>query len=444
MHLCSIALAGILCLSACPVEGAQASPPAPAAAAPRTKPSIYDESADAAAQIKDALERARRENRRVLVQWGGNWCPWCIRLHELCASDKDIARILQYEYAVVLVDTGRPPGKNVDLARTYGADVANRGYPFLTVLDASGNAVVNQETESLEVKTPQGESAGIAAGHDPAKVLAFLKAHQAAPLVAKEVLESGVREARSSGRPVLLRFGAPWCVWCHRFDDWLRGPQVGPVVDRAFVQCTIDVDRMVGGKELLHAFRPSGEKGGIPWFAVLDGEGKVLATSTMPDGANAGFPSQDAEIAHFASVLERTAPALSGEDRAALVESLRAIGRSRPALPSAAPAGGAAAALTEEQKIERLIAHVEGLRDCIFIRNGDEHAPPDAAAHMRRKLGAQRSSVRTVDDFIRLCATKSSVSGDAYMIEFPDGRKVQCAVYLREQVAALTAPGSAP
>ena len=44
---------------------------------PAKKP-LYDESADAKQQIAAALAKAKRENRRVLIQWGGNWCSWCI------------------------------------------------------------------------------------------------------------------------------------------------------------------------------------------------------------------------------------------------------------------------------------------------------------------------------------------------------------------------------
>lgn len=51
-------------------------------------------------------------------------------------------------------------------------------------------------------------------------------------------------------------------------------------------------------------------------------------------------------------------------------------------------------ALTEKQKIDRLIAAVEALDGAVFLRNGAEHSPKDAAEHLRRKL---RSSHREND-----------------------------------------------
>jgi hypothetical protein len=82
-----------------------AAAPAPPAGKP-ARPAIYDEQADAHQQIATALLHAKKENRRVLIQWGGNWCGWCHLLHELCASDEQLKNKLLYEYDVVLVDIG--------------------------------------------------------------------------------------------------------------------------------------------------------------------------------------------------------------------------------------------------------------------------------------------------------------------------------------------------
>ena len=37
--------------------------------------------------------------------FGGDWCGWCHKLHELFASDAEIRKILSYEYVLVMVDT---------------------------------------------------------------------------------------------------------------------------------------------------------------------------------------------------------------------------------------------------------------------------------------------------------------------------------------------------
>ena len=40
--------------------------------------------------------------------FGGDWCGWCHKLHELFTSDAEIRKILSYEYVLVMVDTEAP------------------------------------------------------------------------------------------------------------------------------------------------------------------------------------------------------------------------------------------------------------------------------------------------------------------------------------------------
>src|SRR5262245_22441078 len=93
---------------------------------------IYDTSADAGAVIADALRAAQQDNRRVLLMFGGNWCGWCYKLHDLFEKDREIATLVRNEYILVTVDIGRMD-KNMDLVNGYGAELTKHGVPFLTV-----------------------------------------------------------------------------------------------------------------------------------------------------------------------------------------------------------------------------------------------------------------------------------------------------------------------
>lgn len=160
---------------------------------------VYDESANAEHDIQVALAVAAKENKRVLIQWGANWCGWCILLHGLFEEDRTIGRKLLYEYEVVYVDIGRWD-KNLELAEQFGADFKSNGVPYLTVLDGQGNVVTHQETGSLE----DGPK------HDPEKVLNFLTEHQAEYLEAEDLLKDALAEAGRTHKRVFLTFGAPW------------------------------------------------------------------------------------------------------------------------------------------------------------------------------------------------------------------------------------------
>ena len=126
-----------------------------------SRPAIYDEKADGAKQIADALAVAKKENKRVLLQFGANWCGWCHKLHKLCQTDPDIAAKLKDSFVVVLVDVNK--GHNGDINKKYG-NPAGLGLPAIVILNADGKALTTQDSGKLE----EGDH------HDPKKVLAFL------------------------------------------------------------------------------------------------------------------------------------------------------------------------------------------------------------------------------------------------------------------------------
>jgi thioredoxin-related protein len=103
-----------------------------------SRPAIYDEKADGAKQIADALAVAKKENKRVLLQFGANWCGWCHKLHKLCQTDPDIAAKLKDSFNVVWVDVNK--GHNGDINKKYG-NPAGLGLPAIVILDADGNRV---------------------------------------------------------------------------------------------------------------------------------------------------------------------------------------------------------------------------------------------------------------------------------------------------------------
>ena len=88
---------------------------------------------------------------------------------------------------------------------------------------------------------------------------------------------------------------------------------------------------------------------------------------------------------------------------------------------------------TEKKKIEFLISSVENLKGAKFIRNGSEYDGKKAAEHLRMKL-QNALVVQTADDFIRLCASKSSITGKPYMIRLSDGKTIKSEEYFRKKL----------
>jgi hypothetical protein len=89
----------------------------------------------------------------------------------------------------------------------------------------------------------------------------------------------------------------------------------------------------------------------------------------------------------------------------------------------------------EKKKIEFLISSVENLKGAKFIRNGSEYNDGKAAAeHLRMKLKTAGSRVKTADDFIRLCASQSYLTGRPYMIRLSNGKTIKSEEYFREKL----------
>jgi hypothetical protein len=72
----------------------------------------------------------------------------------------------------------------------------------------------------------------------------------------------------------------------------------------------------------------------------------------------------------------------------------------------------ARAAESLEQTIAFLLHRIE-TTDATFIRNGQAHTPQEAVAHVRAKYEHFKVQIKTPEDFIRLAATKSLLTGPA-------------------------------
>jgi hypothetical protein len=63
--------------------------------------------------------------------------------------------------------------------------------------------------------------------------------------------------------------------------------------------------------------------------------------------------------------------------------------------------------------------------DATFIRNGQTHTPQEAANHIKAKYQHFKSEIKTPEDFIRLSASKSLVTGQPYLVRTRDGKETQ-------------------
>jgi len=103
-------------------------------------------------------------------------------------------------------------------------------------------------------------------------------------------------------------------------------------------------------------------------------------------------------------------------------------------------AGAAEKPLTEKEKIEAFINHIENLKDATFVRNDSGYDAKTAARFLRGKWRREQKDIKTAIHFIDKVGSVSSTSGKPYVIRFKGAREVKCGEYLKEELRKLDKP----
>lgn len=125
---------------------------------------IYPETAKARADIDAALKQAAASRKRVLVDFGGNWCGDCKVLDANFHKPENQA-LLDSGFVLVHVNVGdKGISDNFDVAERYGIPL-KKGVPALAVLESDGKLLYAQKNGEFENMRKM----------DPASVHEFLR-----------------------------------------------------------------------------------------------------------------------------------------------------------------------------------------------------------------------------------------------------------------------------
>jgi thioredoxin 1 len=108
---------------------------------------IYPSGDDAREELHQALARAARGHKRVLVVFGADWCYDCHVL-DRAFGRPDIAPLIRGNFELVHVDVGQGD-KNQDLMSQYQVPMS-RGIPALAVLESDGRLLYSQKQGEFE------------------------------------------------------------------------------------------------------------------------------------------------------------------------------------------------------------------------------------------------------------------------------------------------------
>ena len=125
--------------------------------------SLYHPKSNASNDIAVAIARAKKENKHVLIQGGGNWCSWCKKFNAFTTTDKQMDSMINKNFIVYHLNYS-PENKNEEIFAKYG--YAQRfGFPVFIILDENGNRLHTQNSSYLE----EGK------GYSKEKIMGFLK-----------------------------------------------------------------------------------------------------------------------------------------------------------------------------------------------------------------------------------------------------------------------------
>lgn len=108
---------------------------------------IYPDPAQAQADINAALKTAAATHKRVLLDFGGNWCGDC-QVLDIYFHNAQNLPILEANFVLVHINIGHSDA-NLDLAQRYGVPL-DKGVPALAVLSEHGKLLFSQRQGQFE------------------------------------------------------------------------------------------------------------------------------------------------------------------------------------------------------------------------------------------------------------------------------------------------------
>jgi hypothetical protein len=313
---------------------------------PEDEPPVYSSSQSPLELLTPALVRAGKRNQRVILCFGADWSRWSRYMHARLTRDPELGPLLDAEYQVVFIDIGTREEKLArvqDITTAFGVDLEKHGVPYLTILDSTGNVLLNAETSPYRSRFQQ-----MVRGFDPQLLMPVLKEHITPRVDAEQLVKIASERAGADHKKLLVVFRQSMCSWCDRMDAWLETPEVASVLAKDYEVIRVDMDRMSNAIGVFDRF-VGGLTEELPWYIITTPDGVPVVNSNMPrdpdqprsQARNIGFPQAAPELAHLRTMLERSRKHMTSEEADALVQSIPSPVNKKPDQPYAPDKGEA-------------------------------------------------------------------------------------------------------
>ena len=106
---------------------------------------IFDPKADANQDLKNAFEKAKEQNKNVLVMVGGDWDYYCRFYNDAFVYDTAMSNIVESKFIYMRINFS-PLNKNEEALAAIGCP-KGEGYPIFMVLDKNGKKLHCQNAD---------------------------------------------------------------------------------------------------------------------------------------------------------------------------------------------------------------------------------------------------------------------------------------------------------
>ena len=127
----------------------------------------------------------------------------------------------------------------------------------------------------------------------------------------ENILLTGYKQAAKENKNVFVIFQASWCGWCKKMDASMNDATTKKYFDDNYITVHLTVQESTANKNLETPGAAEFMKtlnavtAGLPFFVILNNDGKVLGDSFV-NGQNIGCPASQTEVENFIILLKKT------------------------------------------------------------------------------------------------------------------------------------------
>ena len=228
-----------------------------------------------------ALAKAKKENRKLMVDCYTLWCGPCRHMAKNVFPDENLGKYMNANFVCIQLDMEH--GEGPELNKTFNV----KAYPTFIFFDAEGKEMSRFEGMCMQDEF-QKRCERILKGEAPIVKEDSETAKKVQPQVAEKdtIIDEGkgvnfikgsdvrladvLAQAKRENKRVLVDFWATWCHACMQMNKTtFRDTRIGNLMNYTFVNYAVDVDNDPDGKSLVEKFNIKA----FPTYLILNPDG---------------------------------------------------------------------------------------------------------------------------------------------------------------------------